>query len=131
GNILGAVKMAKYYELEEDDVVVTVLTDSAAMYGSRLLEMNKTKGSFSEKDASVVFHASMLHQTMENALELSYYDKLRIHNLKYYTWIEQQGKELEELNAQWYDREYWTRIQALVPVIDKLINEFNAKVGLV
>ena len=122
--------MAKYYELEEDDVVVTILTDSAAMYESRMREMHEAKGQFTEKDAAVIFHASLLHQTIENAYELGYYDRLRIHNLNYYTWIEQQGKELAELNAQWYDRDYWTNIQALLPKIDELITEFNEKVGL-
>ena len=29
--------------------------------------------------------------------ELSYYDRKRIHNLKYYTWVEQQGKSYEEI----------------------------------
>ncbi len=130
GNVLAAIKMAKYYEMDEDDVIVTVLTDSAELYESRIVEMNDKKGPFTERDASNVFHASLLHQTLENAKELSYYDKMAIHNLKYYTWIEQQGKELEELNAQWYDRDYWTRIQALEPKIDKLIVEFNKEVGL-
>jgi cysteine synthase len=130
GNILGAIKMAKYYEMNEDDVIVTVLTDSAAMYESRKREMHEARGAFTQKDAIVAFHSCMLHQNMDNALELSYYEKLRIHNLKYYTWIEQQGKELDELNAQWYDRDYWTRIQELTPKIDALITEFNEKVGL-
>ena len=33
-NVLGAIKTAKYYGLGPDDVVVTVATDGAAMYGS-------------------------------------------------------------------------------------------------
>ena len=130
GNLLGAIKMAKFYEMEEDDVIVTVLTDSAEMYVSRLAEMNEARGEFTVKDAAGTYQASLMHQTMENAKELGYYDRLAIHNLKYYTWIEQQGKEIDEINAQWYDREYWTRIQALEPQIDALINEFNEKVGL-
>lgn len=130
GNMLGAIKMAKYYEMDEDDVIITVLTDSAEMYESRKREMHEDRGQFTEKDASVIYHASLLHQTMENAKELGYYDRLAVHNLKYYTWIEQQGKELEELNAQWYDREYWTKIQALVPQIEELIKKFNDEVGI-
>jgi cysteine synthase len=131
GNVLGAIKMAKYYEMDEDDVIVTILTDSAEMYESRKREMHEAKGQFSEKDASVVFHSCLLHQTTEHAKELGYYDRLAIHNLKYYTWIEQQGKELSELNAQWYDRDYWTNIQALLPEIEKLIIDFNEEVGLI
>lgn len=53
-----------------------------------------------------------------------------VHNLKYYTWIEQQGKELDELNAQWYDYEnYWGSIRNKTEQIDALINEFNERTG--
>ena len=63
--------------------------------------------------------------------ELTYYDRKRIHNLKYFTWIEQQGKTLEELDAQWYDYDnYWESIRNQVGKIDELINEFNKKTGL-
>jgi hypothetical protein len=62
-------------------------------------------------------------------LELNYHDRKRIHNLKYFTWIEQQKKDLQELNAQWYDPEYWTSIQQLTPRIDELIEKFNREVA--
>ncbi|HEB11628.1 MAG TPA: hypothetical protein ENI06_10500 [Spirochaetales bacterium] len=62
-------------------------------------------------------------------LELTYYERKRVHNLKYYTWIEQQGKELKELNSQWYDYDnYWSGIHNQVPEMDQLILEFNKKV---
>ena len=32
--------------------------------------------------------------TIDNMEELTYYGRKRIHNLKYYTWVEQQGKTL-------------------------------------
>ena len=61
--------------------------------------------------------------------ELTYQSKKRIHNLKYYTWIEQQHYELDELNAQWYDYDnYWGKLHKMAPQLDKLIEEFNAKV---
>jgi hypothetical protein len=63
--------------------------------------------------------------------ELNCFSKKRIHNLKYYTWIEQQGKNLEELNAQWYDNEnYWGTIHKQASQIDSLIELFNQKTGL-
>ncbi len=130
GNLLGAIKLSRYYELTEDDVVVTVLTDSMQLYGSRKAEMRKLYGKFSKEDAAKIHYKSLEKQSTEGTLELSYYDKLRIHNLKYYTWVEQQGKKTEELNAQWYDRNYWTSIQALRPEIDRLITAFNKDVGL-
>ena len=125
GNMLSAIKMAKYYEMEEDDVVFTILTDSTSMYTSRLAELTAEQGAFTEMEAAKVHAAALLHQGIDNALELGYYDRLRIHNLKYYTWVEQQGKTYEELNRQWYDREYWKELPKLTPKIDKLITEFN------
>jgi len=51
--------------------------------------------------------------------------------LKYFTWIEQQGKTYEEIQSQWYDKDYWTNFQEQIPEIDELINDFNDKVGLI
>lgn len=53
-----------------------------------------------------------------------------MHNLKYYTWVEQQGKTFSEIQDQWYEPNYWTDVQAQVPEIDALITEFNQRVGL-
>jgi len=128
GNMLSAIKMAKYYELEEDDIVFTILTDSSVMYTSRLKELEEQQGKFNEMEAARVHAAALLHQGIDNALELTYYDRLRIHNLKYYTWVEQQGKTYDELNRQWYDRNYWKDIPKMVPQIDSLITEFNKMV---
>ena len=64
-------------------------------------------------------------------LELTYPDRRRVHNLKYFTWVEQQGKSYEEIQAQWYAPDYWKGIQALTPAIDNLIMEFNEEVGLI
>jgi len=61
---------------------------------------------------------------------LTYWDRKRVHNLKYYTWIEQQDKELDELNQQWYDQEYWDRMMGQAALWDREIEEFNKKVGL-
>ena len=61
--------------------------------------------------------------------ELTYQDRKRVHNLKYFTWVEQQGKTYEEIQAQWYDPDYWTGVQQ-IDQIDKLIEAFNEKTGL-
>jgi hypothetical protein len=63
-------------------------------------------------------------------LELRYTDRRRVHNLKYYTWVEQQGKTYEEIQAQWHEPNYWTDIQKQADQIDELIAEFNREVGL-
>jgi len=67
----------------------------------------------------------------DGLLELTYAERRRVHNLKYYTWVEQQGKTSEELNAQWYDAgEYWGGIHAMADRIDERIEEFNRLTGL-
>ena len=129
-NVLSAIKFAKYYELGEHDIILTLLTDSMELYGSRLVEMQKEYGVYSENQAAADFARYLLGENTANLLELSYTERKRIHNLKYYTWIEQQGKTYEEIQAQWYDPEYWTSFQKQIPEIDKLIEEFNGKVGI-
>ena len=130
-NLLCAVKMAKYYELEENDVVATVLTDSMDFYGSRLDELAQQDGAYTLTKAAYDFGCRLQGQRCDNMLELTYPQKKRIHNLKYYTWIEQQGKDLAELNAQWYDYpDYWQNVHQQAQAIDDLIRDFNQAVGL-
>lgn len=130
-NMLCCIKMAKYYELTEDDVIATVLTDSAEMYGTRIKELEDTDGAYSNKIAAVRYNKHILGQKIDNMQELGYYDRKRIHNLKYYTWVEQQARATEELNALWYDPEHtWKAVEAQAPEIDALINEFNERTGL-
>ncbi|MFQ6117190.1 MAG: pyridoxal-phosphate dependent enzyme [Candidatus Bipolaricaulia bacterium] len=131
GNLLAAIKFAKYYELAERDVVLTVSTDSMALYGSRIQELRERYGPYTAEQAAIDYHRSLLGQTTDHMLELSYYDRRRIHNLKYFTWIEQMGKSAEELEEQWYDFPgYWERIHRQVVEIDRLIEEFNERTGL-
>jgi cysteine synthase len=129
-NLLSAIKFAKYYEMGENDVVITVLTDSMELYGSRLTEMQVEFGEYKDLDASADFARYLKGVSTDNMLELSYIERRRIHNLKYFTWVEQQGKTYEEIMAQWYEPDYWTNVQAQVDDIDQLINEYNAQVGL-
>jgi len=129
-NTLSAIKFAKYYELGEDDVVLTVLTDSMDLYGTRITEYREAKGEFTAFDAAETYARDLFGESTDNLLELSYADRHRVHNLKYYTWVEQQGRKYEELMAQWYDANYWTDIQKQVGEIDELIVEFNQKTGL-
>jgi len=129
-NLLSAIKYAKYYELTEKDVVMTVATDSMEMYGSRLHELNEMHGDFTTADAAGAYHRHILGQGIDHLEELSYYGRKRIHNLKYYTWVEQQGKTYDEIQAQWYDDDYWNSIPAHANKIDMLITEFNVRSGL-
>jgi cysteine synthase len=130
-NVLSAIKFAKYYELGKNDVVLCVLTDSMELYGSRIQEYRKESGEFDAAKAAETYAHWLQGVSNDNLLELSYQDRKRVHNLKYYTWVEQQGKTYKEIQEQWYEPDYWTDVQEQTPVIDELINEFNDKVGLV
>jgi cysteine synthase len=128
GNMIGAIKLAKYYELGPSDVVFTVFTDSMAMYGSRLRELEAERGKYDQRQADRDY-ALLGSISVDHLLELSQVDKRRIHNLKYFSWIEQQGKELAELRAQWDDyRAYWGGLRAQVGALDAMIEDFNGEV---
>jgi len=130
GNMVAAIKFAKYNELTEDDVVVSIATDSMQLYESRLGELELERGVYNEpqahKDLELINAI-----TMDHIKELSYYDRKAIHNLKYYTWIEQQGRDVQELNDQWYDHDnYWYSMFDQEAAIDALITDFNNRIGL-
>jgi len=130
-NTLSAIKAAKYYEMTEEDFVFTLATDSADMYGSRLEELENEKGEYSVLQAAKDLEKCIFGQQVDHAKELNYYDRKAIHNLKYFTWIEQQAKDLEDLNQLWYDREIWDTMFNQVERWDELIEDFNKKTGLV
>lgn len=130
GNLLASIKTAKYYEMKENDVVLTVFTDSVEMYRSRLAELSDERGAYSDLQAAIDFSGPLRHQGIDFYKELSYYDKKAIHNLKYFTWVEQQGRSSEELKEQW-EASYWEQMFVEeVVLFDKLIEEFNQQVAL-
>jgi cysteine synthase len=129
-NLLTAVKTAKYFELGADDVLLTVATDSMEMYGSRLEEENTEHGDLTAARSEAMHERYLLGAGIDNVLELSYWDRKRLHNLKYFTWVEQQGKTVEELNAQWEDDDYWTSRLGAWREWDERIEAFNERTGL-
>ena len=130
-NVLCAIKMAKYYEMTEHDVIATVLTDSIDMYGSRIKELEEENGPYSMTAAAVDHNLHMLGLRTDNMEELTYVGRKRIHNLKYYTWVEQQGKTVEELNDLWYNPEKtWKGVHGQAKDLDELINAFNDATGV-
>jgi len=105
-NMIGCIKMAKYYDCDANDVLVTVATDSCAMYMSRLHELTEQFGKYNPLQAALDFEA--LHGVKTDMMrELNYNDRKQVHHLKYFTWVEQQGKTVEDLDAQFYERDYW------------------------
>ena len=128
-NVLCCIKLAKYYELTEHDVVCTVLTDSADMYRSRLAELTEQLGEYDAKAAAYDFALHLMGLKTDCMAELGYYDRKRVHNLKYYTWVEQQGKTTDELDALWYGTE-WADVHSQADALDELIRAFNEETGV-
>ena len=128
-NVLCCIKLAKYYELTGHDVVCTVLTDSADMYRSRLAELTAQLGEYDAKAAAYDFALHLMGLKTDCMAELGYYDRKRVHNLKYYTWVEQQGKTTDELDALWYGTE-WADVHSQADALDELIRAFNEETGV-
>jgi hypothetical protein len=100
------------------------------LYESRLRELKQERGRYRTQQAAMDYAAILESQGIDYFAELNYCDRKRIHNLKYYTWVEQQGKTYEELMAQW-DPGYWAEIfEKEADYFDALIDDFNKSVGL-
>jgi len=126
-NMLGAIKYAKYMNLGPDDVVLTVATSGADMYQSELDHAMKKHfaDGFDQVEAAETFGRYLMGVTTDNMLELTRYDRERIFNLGYYTWVEQQGIDLADFDAR-RDQSFWDGLMDLVPAWDRMIDEFNA-----
>jgi cysteine synthase len=129
-NVLSCIKTARYFEMTERDLLVTVATDSMELYGSRVEEERQRHGDYSATQAAVHHERYLLGGGIDHLIELSYWERRRMHNLKYFTWVEQQGKAVEELDAQWYDDGYWRARYGSWRELDEAIREFNERTGL-
>jgi cysteine synthase len=128
-NLVSAIKTAKYYELNEKDVLFFPQTDSAGMYGSRLEELSAERGAYTRDQAGRDFARYLQGVGTDWLRELNFQDRKALHNLKYFTWVEQQGRTSEDLRRLW-DPEFWTATFAQAGKIDAMIEAFNARVGL-
>ena len=124
-NITGAIKYAKYMDLGEDDVVMTVATDGAAMYETELQMAEEKIGGIDTVKAAEIFGKSILGAGTDNMIEMTRPDRERVFNLGYYTWVEQQGTSLGDFDRR-RDQSFWDGLMELVPVWDGMIEKFNA-----
>jgi cysteine synthase A len=128
-NLVAAIKTARYFELDGRDFLFTPLTDSMSLYESRKQELREERGPYTRERAARDFSRYLEGIGIDYLQELTYYDQKRLHNLKYFTWVEQQGKTSEELAELW-EPDTWTRAWAQVPEWDQLIRRFNERTGL-
>jgi cysteine synthase len=128
-NLVAAIKAAKYYDMDGRDVVFTCLTDSAGMYGSRLEELTGEQGKYSAERAAYDQARYLDGIVTDHLRELTYFDRKALHNFKYFTWVEQQGRTSEELRELW-EPEFWEQTFAQVEEWDAQIEAFNERSGV-
>jgi len=128
-NLVAAVKTARYYELGPRDVIFTPLTDSAELYQSRLAEQRDAHGPYTRAEAGRHFTRYIEAITTDHMRELSHFDRKMLHNFKYFTWVEQQQRDVNDLRRLW-DPEFWEQTWGQVEEWDRLIEAFNRRVGL-
>lgn len=115
-NVFGAIKTARFYGLGASDTIVTICTDNIERYHSVMGDMTQAYGKVDEARATAyaqIFHDQKTDWIHEGTTEM----RKQWHNLKYYTWVEQQGKSVEELNAQMH-QDWWVKHQQMVGEID-------------
>jgi cysteine synthase len=129
-NVIAAIKTAKRLQLNDEDVLVTVATDSAALYGSerrKFLAANYPDG-FDAVNAGEIFGQHLLAAADNDVLELTQGERSRIFNLGYYTWVEQQGVPLDDFEKR-RGQGFWRELRQVASIWDELITEFNARAG--
>lgn len=130
-NMMGAIKAARHYGWGENDVVVTVATDSSKMYESEFdaIKQNLFGGTFDMVSAAETFGRAILGASTADMLEMGEVEKRRVFNLGYYTWVEQQNITVEEFRQR-RDQDFWRQARAQLPHWDALIQDFNVKTGV-
>jgi cysteine synthase len=123
-NVLAAIKAARHYGFGPKDALVTVATDGFDRYASVIERLDARLGAmgFDEARRRVgVFRG----QRSDWVLEGTRSSRRRWHNQKYFTWVEQQGKSVDELRAQ-EDPAFWVHEQERADEIDRGIMERRA-----
>jgi cysteine synthase A len=130
-NLVACIKTAKYYEMDSRDVIFTPLTDSMELYASRKEEMADEHGKYDELKATAHFARYLEGTGIDYYRELTHFDRKALHNFKYFTWVEQQGRSSDELRQLW-DEDFWSQLfaQEQVDEWDKLIAQFNEASGV-
>ncbi len=130
-NVLASIKLARYLDLGPDQAIITIATDAWSMYASeeRKALQERFGGRFDGLSAAETFGRHVLGLGTDHLRELSRQERLRIFNLGYFTWVEQQGIGIEDFVAR-KDPSFWRGLHELVPIWDRLIGEVNRRTGL-
>ncbi len=124
-NVLGAIKTAKFMRLGKGENVVTILTDTIDRYRSVMSDLEDRYGRMDRTQAAVYYDSIFANVKLDYIQEGTANNRDRWFNLKYYTWVEQQGKTVAGLNAQ-RSQDWWIGERAKVEEIDRRLKEIRA-----
>ena len=130
-NLVACIKTAKYYGMGPRDVLFTPLTDSMELYASRRQEMEEQCGPYDDAKAIAHYARYLLGTGVDYLRELTWFDRKALHQFKYFTWVEQQGRNSDELRALW-EPDFWQELfaQEQVDEWDRMIQHFNDETSL-
>ena len=115
-NVLAAIQTARYYGLGAGEVVLTMATDGFDRYPSVMRRLDALEGPQTPDVARAridLFREAAPRQVLEGTMPV----RRRWHNQKYFTWVEQQGKTVGELEALW-EPGWWRAEAAKVAELD-------------
>ncbi len=127
-NLVAAIKVSRLEELSARDIVFVPLTDSMDLYSSRLVEEREREGAYDRTTAAR--HAGRYLEAIvtDNMRVLDLAARKALHNLKYFTWVEQQGRSVDDLRRLW-DPDFWSEVYTQADTWDMEIEEFNRRVA--
>jgi cysteine synthase len=131
-NLLGAIQMARHYNLGPDDAIISVATDGHELYRSELrryIERRHDQGDMTQRLAAELVGEHLAGAGAGHVLELTERERARIFNLGYFTWVEQQGIALADFERR-RSQCFWTDLRAVLPVWDEMIAAFNRDSGV-
>jgi len=123
-NVLSSIKVAKYYDLTSEDTIFTIATDNIERYHSVMTELDNQYGKMDTCEAKVRHESIFKGVKTDWVQEGTYRQRKTWHNLKYYTWVEQQGKTVEELNYS-KTKKFWTEQKNRVCETDSLMKKYR------
>jgi cysteine synthase len=122
-NVLAAIKTARHYGLGARQALVTMATDGFDRYPSVLRKLDAEVGAMDADEGRRrldVFRGQKTDWLLEGTPGV----RRRWHNQKYFTWVEQQGRTVDDLRAQ-EDPAYWVAEQERAADVDRRILEMR------
>ena len=130
-NMLASVKAAKVLDLGPEDIIMSVATDGSELYKSEKeqFRFSAYPDGFTKKDVEKIIEERLINASPNHVEKLDNIGRNRIFNLGYFTWVEQQGVNLEDFEVR-RTKQFWESMHDIIPIWDQCIREFNFEVGI-